>query len=113
MNTKNELKIILKYNENINILHIYNKLLAINTKLFKEYKLKLTDIRTINAKEIQQSCMKANYYSDDTELEIKINYYKENCDCLLENIIVKLVGDRTTNIDLINISDIIDSTFLN
>ena len=57
--------------------------------------------------------MKANYYSDDTELEIKINYYKENCDCLLENIIVKLVGDRMTNIDLINISDIIDSIFLN
>ena len=113
MNTKNELKIILKYNENINILHIYNKILAINTKLFKEYKLKLTDIRTINAKEIQQSCIKANYYSDDTELKIKINYYKENCDCLLENIIVKLVGDRATNIDLINISDIIDSIFLN
>lgn len=113
MNTKDELKIILKYNENLDILHIYNKLLAINTRIFNEYKLKLTDIRTINAKEIQQSCMKANYHGDDVELEIKINYYKENCDCLLENIIVKLKGEKATNIELISISDIIDSIFLN
>ena len=114
MKTDDELKLILKYDVNLDILHIYNEILKINTDIFNTHKLKLKDIKTIkpNIEGINKSCIKVNYNRDKVELDVKINYFKEDDKCLLENIIVILQGEDVTPDELVSISNIIDNVFL-
>lgn len=114
MNYNGELSTIMKYDSDLDLLHIYNKLLTINDKIFKKYKFKLKDIRTVNPKYqgYESFCIKSNYEKLTMKLEVRINYYKdEDNKCLLDNIKVKLSGKNILSDELIDISNIINKVF--
>ena len=112
MHYNGELRTILKYDNDLDLLHIYNKLLNINNKIYKKYQFELKDIRTVNPKYrgYETFCIKSDYEKKNIKLQIKINYFKED-KCLLDNIKVRLSGKNISSEELIDISNIINNVF--
>lgn len=112
MNYTGELSTIMKYDKELDLLHIYNELLNINDKIHNKYDFKLKDIRTVNPKYqgYETFCIRSDYEKKNIKLQVKINYFKED-KCLLDNIKVRLSGKNISSEELIDISNIINNIF--